>query len=181
MPSRLSKYRSMRDFEATPEPAGKRVARAKHHFVVQLHHASHRHFDFRLQVGNTLRSWAVPKGPSRDPQQKRLAVEVEDHPLEYGKFEGTIPEGHYGAGQVWIWDEGHWSPEQDPVAALKKGKLDFALHGSRLKGRWTLIRTKAKGRQPTWLLFKRTDHHVVREDVADDTPLSRWKRKRAAH
>jgi bifunctional non-homologous end joining protein LigD len=181
MPTRLSKYRSMRDFQATPEPAGRPAARVRDHFVVQLHHASRRHFDFRLQVGNTLRSWAVPKGPSLDPQQKRLAVEVEDHPLDYAKFEGTIPEGHYGAGDVHIWDNGHWRPEQDPVTALKKGKLDFELFGHRLRGRWTLVRTRLAGRQPQWLLIKRTDDHVVRGDVADDTPLSRWKRRRAAH
>jgi bifunctional non-homologous end joining protein LigD len=175
----------MRNFGATPEPAGSahRAAGARAKFVVQLHFASHRHFDFRLQVGDTLRSWAVPKGPSLDPQIKRLAMEVEDHPLEYGSFEGTIPEGHYGAGTVHIWDNGTWHPLSDPAKALEDGHLDFELFGKRLRGRWTLIRTKAPKR-PTWLLFKRTDEYVIPEFVADDTPLKDWRRssaKRASH
>ncbi|HZP13763.1 MAG TPA: DNA polymerase ligase N-terminal domain-containing protein [Nevskiaceae bacterium] len=182
--TRLTKYRRMRDFGATPEPSGgtRPAAAARAKFVVQLHFASHRHFDFRLQVGGTLRSWAVPKGPSLDPKIKRLAMEVEDHPLEYGGFEGTIPEGHYGAGVVHIWDNGTWRPEDDPVKALKDGHLDFELFGKRLRGRWTLIRTKAPKR-PTWLLFKRTDEFVVPAFVADDTPLKKWRaspRQRAA-
>jgi bifunctional non-homologous end joining protein LigD len=175
--TRLGKYRRMRDFGATPEPSGaaREAAPPRAKFVVQLHFASHRHFDFRLQVGGTLRSWAVPKGPSLDPQLKRLAMEVEDHPLEYGSFEGTIPEGHYGAGAVHIWDNGTWRPQGDPAKALKAGRLDFELFGKRLQGRWTLIRTKAPKR-PTWLLFKRSDEYVVPDFVADDTPLSQWRR-----
>ena len=173
---RLDVYRKRRDFKATPEPAPKAVDSVRgDRFVIQLHHARHRHFDFRLQVGGALRSWAVPKGPSLDPKQKRLAVEVEDHPLEYGKFQGAIPEGHYGAGEVWIWDEGRWVPEGDAAKALKKGHLDFELFGSRMKGRWSLIRTGMTGKRPQWLLFKRSDEHVKKGDVADDTPLDQWK------
>jgi bifunctional non-homologous end joining protein LigD len=183
MGSRLAQYRTKRDFAATPEPAGRAAARAsapspRKRFVVQLHHASSRHFDFRLQVGKTLRSWAIPKGPSLDPAAKRLAVEVEDHPLEYAGFEGTIPQGHYGAGEVHIWDHGRWAPDEDPAAALERGKLDFELFGQRLQGRWTLVRTRLSGRQPQWLLIKRRDAHVVAGDVADDEPLSRWKSRR---
>ncbi len=173
---RLDVYRKRRDFKATPEPAPKAADKSSgDRFVIQLHHASHRHFDFRLQVGGALRSWAVPKGPSLDPKQKRLAVEVEDHPLEYGKFQGSIPEGHYGAGDVWIWDEGRWAPEGDAAKALKEGHLDFELFGSRMKGHWSLIRTSMSGKRPQWLLFKRSDEHVKKGDVADDTPLDQWK------
>lgn len=175
--SRLARYHAKRDFSATPEPSGTHAAtRRGDYFVVHLHHASHRHFDLRLQVGDTLRSWAVSKGPSLDPAAKRLAVEVEDHPLDYGRFEGTIPEGQYGAGRVWIWDKGRWSPEGDPARALAAGRLSFTLHGARLKGRWSLVRTRTSGRQPQWLLFKARDAAAVPGDEADDTPLSRWRR-----
>ncbi|MBV9620241.1 MAG: ATP-dependent DNA ligase, partial [Gammaproteobacteria bacterium] len=179
--SRLARYLKMRDFGATPEPSGAKAARARRgdYFVVHLHHASHRHFDFRLQVGDTLRSWAIPKGPSLDPATKRLAVEVEDHPLDYGRFEGTIPEGQYGAGRVWIWDKGRWTPEGDPEAALKAGRLSFILKGERLSGRWSLVRTRMSGRQPQWLLLKSRDEAAVAGDEADDTPLSKWRSARA--
>lgn len=176
---RLDVYRRRRDFKATPEPAPKAAKGGGDRFVIQLHHASHRHFDFRLQVGGALRSWAVPKGPSLDPKQKRLAVEVEDHPLEYGEFQGHIPEGHYGAGEVWIWDEGRWAPEGDAAKALKKGHLDFELFGSRMQGRWSLIRTGLSGKRPQWLLFKRSDGYVKKGDVADDTPLEQWQGPKA--
>lgn len=179
MSKRLAAYRSKRDFGATPEPAAQRAAARKKsvealHFVVQLHHASHRHFDFRLEWGGTLRSWAVPKGPSRDPQLKRLAIEVEDHPLDYATFEGDIPKGHYGAGHVDIWDEGTWDPEGSAEAGLRKGHLDFILHGARLRGRWTLIRTRMAGKKQQWLLLKDNDAFVESDDIADDTPLSLW-------
>ncbi|HZR37520.1 MAG TPA: DNA ligase D [Nevskia sp.] len=178
MPSRLAEYRRKRDFSATPEPAagGRRRAAARGaRFVVHLHHARSRHFDLRLQVGNTLRSWAVPKGPSLDPAQKRLAVQVEDHPLDYGDFEGTIPEGHYGAGQVQIWDQGRWSADGDARKALEEGHLRFSMEGSRLHGAWSLVRTRLSGKQPQWLLIKARDAAALGGDTADDTPLSEWR------
>ena len=175
MTDRLSEYRRKRDFAASPEPPGSGHGAAGARFVVQLHHARSRHFDFRLQVDNTLRSWAVPKGPSMDPDCKRLAVEVEDHPLDYGTFEGTIPQGHYGAGNVRIWDEGHWSTHGDAHAALNAGHLHFDLRGRRLKGAWSLVRTRSRGKTSQWLLIKARDAHARRHDVADDTPLAQWK------
>ena len=154
----LDDYARKRRFDATPEPRGGR-ARASNRpiFVVQLHHASHRHYDFRLQVGDTLRSGAVPKGPSFDPKVKRMAVEVEDHPLDYAAFEGDIPKGHYGGGHVAIFDEGTWTTEGDVQAQLAKGHLKFELHGQRLKGGWHLVRSGKPARQPQWLLFKQDD------------------------
>lgn len=183
---RLATYRRKRDFGHTPEPARtprKKRARAKSvaaansgtaRFVIHLHHASHRHFDLRLQVGGTLRSWAVPKGPSRDPSIKRLAVEVEDHPLDYATFEGAIPKGHYGAGTVAIWDEGTWGSDEPVKPQLEKGHLRFELHGARLRGAWSLIRTDMKAAKPQWLLIKGDDTCTESGDVADDTPLSEW-------
>jgi bifunctional non-homologous end joining protein LigD len=176
---RLSRYRRKRDFTVTREPSGARTRKrkqppGKRQFVVHLHHARARHFDLRLQVGDILRSWAVPKGPSLDPRNKRLAVQVEDHPLAYGRFEGVIPAGQYGAGRVSIWDEGEWSPEGDPRKALRDGHLRFLLRGHRLNGGWSLIRTRLKGRQPQWLLIKSHDEAERRGDEADDTPLSEW-------
>ncbi len=182
--SRLAEYRRRRNFSATPEPASKPASQATSSsrrprgrkaerlgYVIQLHHARSRHFDFRLELGGTLRSWAIPKGPSLDPAEKRLAVEVEDHPLAYADFEGDIPAGHYGAGHVDLWDRGEWTPDGDAEAGLKKGHLAFELFGARLKGRWDLIRTRYSGRQPNWLLVKHDDAHVRAGDVADDRPL----------
>jgi len=176
----LATYRRKRDFRQTPEPAHtprkrKAADAGERRFVIHLHHARRRHFDLRLQVGGVLRSWAVPKGPSRDPSIKHLAVEVEDHPLSYGSFEGVIPKGHYGAGTVSIWDEGTWSTEESATKQLEDGHLRFELHGSRLHGHWSLIRTSMKGDKPQWLLIKSDDAFVVPDDVADDTPLSQWK------
>jgi len=176
----LATYRRKRHFEHTPEPAATPRGRRSHapagrQFVIHLHHARRRHFDLRLQVGGVLRSWAVPKGPSRDPSIKHLAVEVEDHPLSYGSFEGTIPEGHYGAGTVAIWDEGTWSTEGSAAQQIGDGHLRFELHGSRLRGRWSLVRTRMQAGKPQWLLIKGDDEFVVPDDVADDTPLSEWK------
>ncbi|HEY5612431.1 MAG TPA: non-homologous end-joining DNA ligase, partial [Lysobacter sp.] len=166
----LQEYHRKRRFSATPEPRGatatprKRKALA---FVVQLHHARARHYDFRLEVDGVLHSWAVPKGPSLRPGEKRLAVEVEDHPLSYGSFEGTIPEGNYGAGHVAIFDHGTWEPEGDPADAIRRGKLEFELRGDRLKGGWKLVRTAKPASKPQWLLFKRSDDYAA-DLEADD-------------
>jgi bifunctional non-homologous end joining protein LigD len=183
-PTRLAQYRSKRDFAATPEPSGLRRssprARGAASFVVQLHHARSRHFDFRLQVGDSLRSWAIPKGPSLDSRNKRLAVEVEDHPLAYGRFEGEIPQGEYGAGKVDIWDRGTWSSSESPAQALASGHLRFTLHGERLRGAWSLVRTRLSGKKRQWLLIKVHDEAERAGDEADDLPLSQWRRAQRA-
>lgn len=156
----LEDYARKRRFDKTPEPSGRKARTQvgkRPIFVVQLHHASHRHYDFRLQVGDTLKSWAVPKGPSLDPGVKRMAVEVEDHPLDYAGFEGDIPKGHYGGGHVALFDRGTWTSEGDVAAQLAKGHLRFELHGERLKGGWHLVRSGKPARQPQWLLFKQDD------------------------
>ncbi|GAB3472295.1 DNA ligase D [Polaromonas eurypsychrophila] len=155
----LEGYRSKRDFRRTPEPvAGGRRSKTLR-FVVQKHDASHMHYDLRLELDGTLKSWAVPKGPSLDPKLKRMAVQVEDHPISYAHFEGHIPEKQYGAGNVIVWDHGHWLPLGDPSKAIKSGKLKFELQGAKLKGHWTLVRMhgKADERQPPWLLIKEND------------------------
>ena len=126
-------------------------------FVVHEHHASRLHYDFRVEVTGVLKSWAVPKGPSMNSADKRLAVMVEDHPLEYGDFEGIIPEGHYGAGPVLIWDSGKFEPEGDPEAGLKKGKLTFSLEGKKLKGSFSIVLMKGRGTGKDWLLIKGKD------------------------
>ncbi len=155
--ARLDRYRAKRNFAVTPEPEDGSTRRAHTlSFVIQKHQASHLHYDFRLELDAVLLSWAVPKGPSLDPAQKRLAVQVEDHPLAYGSFEGTIPPKQYGAGTVIVWDRGTWEPVGDANDGLARGKLEFRLHGEKLAGRWELIRTGG-GRQPNWLLFKKRD------------------------
>jgi bifunctional non-homologous end joining protein LigD len=176
----LDAYRKKRDFSRTPEPAGtvdKRRGKARF-FCVQKHLASHLHYDFRLEHHGVLLSWAVPKGPSLDPKTKRLAMHVEDHPIEYGEFEGVIPEG-YGAGIVMLWDRGTWTPEVDDVdAALKKGDLKFRLDGVKLKGSWVLVRTGGGyagargGDARSWLLIKHRDDWAGDVDIAEFAPRS---------
>jgi bifunctional non-homologous end joining protein LigD len=159
----LDDYNRMRDFSATSEPAaGKRSGKktAKDHalqFCIQKHDASRLHYDFRLELDGALKSWAVPKGPSLDPKVKRLAVHVEDHPMDYATFEGSIPEGHYGAGKVIVWDRGVWIPQGDPAEAYAKGKLKFELKGEKLGGLWNLVRTHMPGKQEQWFLIKHQD------------------------
>lgn len=162
----LKAYRAKRDFSRTPEP-GQDPANARDprrdqgRFVIQKHWASRLHYDLRLEMGGTLKSWAVPKGPSLDPKDKRMAIQVEDHPLSYGEFEGTIPAGQYGAGRVIVWDRGTWAPEGDALAAYRKGQLKFELRGHKLHGRWVLVRLKGRDdKQPPWLLIKEHDAHA---------------------
>jgi bifunctional non-homologous end joining protein LigD len=157
--ARLKRYVAKRDFKKTAEPSHKApTARSKKLiFVIQKHAARRLHWDFRLEWEGTLRSWAVPKGPSLDPADKRLAVEVEDHPIAYAKFEGDIPKGQYGGGHVDIWDKGTWEPVGDFAKGLKKGHLEFEMFGKKLSGRWHLVRTRMQGKQPNWLLMKSGD------------------------
>jgi len=167
----LEDYRKKRNFSKTPEPAGKVARRTAkdRFFCVQKHLASHLHYDFRLEHNGVLLSWAVPKGPSLDPKVKRLAMKVEDHPFDYGEFEGVIPEG-YGAGIVMLWDKGTWTPEVDDVdAALKKGDLKLTLNGYKLKGSWVLVRTRDAR---TWLLIKHRDEWAGELDITEFAPLS---------
>jgi bifunctional non-homologous end joining protein LigD len=177
----LEKYKAKRNFSESPEPAGDRAhkspsGRKARFSCVQKHLASHLHYDFRLEHDGVLLSWAVPKGPALDPATKRLAMMVEDHPIEYGEFEGVIPSG-YGAGIVMLWDKGTWTPEVDDVdAALKKGDLKFTLEGYKLKGSWVLVRTKgggwAGGGDRSWLLIKHRDDWAGPVDIAEFAPLS---------
>jgi len=157
---RLRRYRDKRDFTRTQEPSGAAAAvrAGSLAFVIQKHAARRLHYDFRLELDGTLLSWAVPKGPSLDPADKRMAVHVEDHPLDYAGFEGTIPAGQYGAGTVIVWDRGTWEPVSDPRAGYRDGKLKFALHGDKLSGHWTLVRMRGRGeKQEPWLLIKERD------------------------
>jgi bifunctional non-homologous end joining protein LigD len=169
----LDDYNRMRDFSATSEPvAVKRTGRknAKDHalqFCIQKHDASRLHYDFRLELDGALKSWAVPKGPSLDPKVKRLAVHVEDHPIDYATFEGSIPEGHYGAGDVIVWDRGVWIPQDDPAQAYAKGRLKFELQGEKLAGLWNLVRTHMPGKQEQWFLIKHQDGAARPENEYD--------------
>src|SRR5215470_17651753 len=140
-PDALAAYRAKRSADQTPEPSGRVAAEPGPRFIVHQHAATRLHFGLRLELDGVLKSWAVPKGPSADPAEKRLAVHVEDHPLEYGGFEGVIPEGNYGAGASMIWDRGSWTPlDPDPQAAYQKGALKFELDGQKLRGKWALVR-----------------------------------------
>ncbi|HWO19135.1 MAG TPA: non-homologous end-joining DNA ligase [Kofleriaceae bacterium] len=162
--TKLAKYRSMRDFEETPEPSGGEPRPGQgRSFVIQKHAARRLHYDFRLEHEGVLWSWSVPKGPSLSPTERRLAVRTEDHPLDYADFEGIIPPGQYGSGTVVVWDHGTWEPEGDPGVAIKKGRLTFTLRGEKLAGRWHLVKTRGAGKQEQWLLFK------GRDEAASDT------------
>ncbi len=176
---RLARYRAKRDFTKTPEPTGGRPAAEKARaFCVQKHLASHLHYDFRLEHRGVLLSWAIPKGPSLNPRDKRLAMRVEDHPYDYRTFEGVIPAG-YGAGVVMLWDEGTWSPEagfENVSVALKKGELKFTLDAAKLKGSWVLIRIRGgptpTGEREQWLLIKHKDQWVGVINVTEKFPTS---------
>ena len=159
MKSGLKRYFGKRDFRVTSEPRGGTASTGALSFVIQKHAASHLHYDFRLELDGTLKSWAVPKGPSLDPADRRMAVHVEDHPIDYGGFEGVIPKGQYGAGTVIVWVNGTWEPVGDPQAGYRDGKLKFVLHGHKLAGGWTLVRMHGRGdeRQEPWLLIKERD------------------------
>jgi len=182
MSKALDEYNSKRNFDATPEPSGAKARnkRAKKiagglQFCIQKHDASHLHYDFRLELDGTMKSWAVPKGPSLDPKARRLAIHVEDHPLDYASFEGNIPEGHYGAGDVIVWDRGVWVPEGDPQQAYAKGKLKFALQGEKLGGSWNLVKTHLQGKKEQWFLIKSKDGAARPQeeyDILEDQPDS---------
>ena len=167
--TKLAEYRKKRDFSRTEEPAGGRVrVSQKLAFVIQKHAASHLHYDLRLELDGVMKSWAVPKGPSLDPSVKRLAMQVEDHPIEYNSFEGTIPKGEYGGGTVMLWDRGTYTyggANPDPLEGLrggyKKGDFKFVLHGKRLQGSWVLVRTRGDSGKPQWLLIKHKDEYAV--------------------
>ncbi len=168
--SALAEYRRKRRFDRTPEPRGGRRPATRPLFVMQKHRARQLHYDFRLEAGGVLKSWAVPKGPSLDPKVKRLAMAVEDHPMDYARFEGVIPEGEYGGGTVMVWDIGTYALEEPDSsdAGMRRGVLKFTLRGKKLKGSWTLVRTG--GRQ--WLLIKHRDRYASAEDITLTKPRS---------
>ncbi len=183
----LEDYRKKRRFDVTSEPAGQTPPRRRKGkaliFVVHKHRASHLHYDFRLQWRDVLLSWAVPKGPSLDPSVKRLATQVEDHPLDYAGFEGVIPPGEYGGGTVMVWDTGTWTPEVPDVdAALAAGELKFTLKGQKLKGSWVLVRTRGfkKSPRPSWLLIKHRDAYATDHDITIEEPRSALSRRTLA-
>lgn len=171
----LERYHEKRDFSRTSEPRGKMHRTAGFSYVVQKHAARRLHYDFRLELDGVLLSWAIPKGPSLDPSVKRLAVQTEDHPVEYGDFEGIIPAGEYGGGTVIVWDRGRWVPEGDPRKDYARGRLTFGLQGEKLSGSWHLVRTRGNGKDRSWLLMKSVDASAVRgprADVVDERPES---------
>src|SRR6476620_3810783 len=172
----LSTYKKKRSFSKTPEPTGGKSGDISLKFVIQKHDASHLHYDFRLEMQGVLKSWAVPKGPSTDPSVKRLAMMVEDHPMDYRDFEGIIPEGNYGAGTVIVWDEGTYHPidpkhdkksqEKQLLSLLEKGDLKFVLNGKKLKGEFVLVHTKGRG-DNSWLLIKHRDKYASADDITE--------------
>jgi bifunctional non-homologous end joining protein LigD len=174
----LKEYNKKRHFDVSPEPSGKTAQPKKQDaliYVIQKHRATALHYDFRLEWNGVLLSWAVPKGPSLDSSVKRLAMQVEDHPVDYANFEGVIPEGEYGGGTVMVWDEGTWTPESPDVnAALANGDFKFTLHGQKLKGSWVLVRTHGWGSSSgkSWLLIKHRDQYTSRKDVTVEKPRS---------
>ena len=174
----LTEYKKKRKFDKTPEPGPtKKRTKTGRIFVIQKHRATQLHYDFRLEADGVLKSWAVPKGPSLDPTVKRLAMQVEDHPVDYAKFEGVIPEGEYGGGTVMVWDYGTYNPETDDVStALRKGELKFELDGQKLKGSWVLVRTRDR----QWLLIKHRDYYTTEEEVTELAPASILTRRTLA-
>src|SRR3954471_15637115 len=194
----LEEYKRKRHFDKTPEPPPALPKKAGNRFVVQKHRASHLHYDFRLEMDGVLKSWAVPKGPSLDPADKRLAMQVEDHPVSYFDFEGIIPPGNYGAGSVMVWDVGTWEPLGNAGEMLAKGDLKFRLHGEKLHGDFVLARMRSRrpGSKGTeWLLIKKRDEHVVEgydidefaysvltqrtmDDIAADAGSATWQSNR---
>ncbi|TWF47809.1 DNA ligase D-like protein (predicted 3'-phosphoesterase) [Neorhizobium alkalisoli] len=195
MADNLSTYRAKRDFKKTAEPSGEVEVRSsnRRRFVIQKHDATRLHYDLRLELDGVFKSWAVTRGPSLDPGDKRLAVEVEDHPLDYGDFEGTIPKGEYGGGTVMLWDRGYWEPggSSSPEDALAKGDFKFTLEGDRLHGGFVLVRMRHDrdgGKRTNWLLIKHHDEFSVDEDgaaVLEQTVTSvasaaRWMRSHLA-
>lgn len=175
----LDEYRKKRKFGISPEPAGSSRALAPSKkrgiYVIQKHRATQLHYDFRLEHNGVLLSWTVPKGPSLDPSVKRLAMQVEDHPVEYANFEGVIPGGEYGGGTVMVWDNGEWEPEiEDIDRALQKGDFKFTLYGKKLRGSWVLVRTRGFGSRAdrSWLLIKHRDQYASTADIEEDQPRS---------
>jgi bifunctional non-homologous end joining protein LigD len=176
----LGEYRKKRRFDVTAEPKGKEVSRvSRRHkklaFVIQKHRATALHYDLRLEWKGVMLSWAVPRGPSYDPSVRRMAMQVEDHPIEYNKFEGIIPAGEYGGGTVMIWDRGSWTPESEDVgAALEKGDLKLTMEGEKMHGSWVLVRTRPRPGQsrPAWLLIKHRDKWASTDDIAELAPRS---------
>jgi bifunctional non-homologous end joining protein LigD len=175
----LTEYKKKRKFDKTPEPGPEtKKTKTGRMFVIQKHRATALHYDFRLEADGVLKSWAVPKGPSLDPKVKRLAMQVEDHPVDYAKFEGVIPEGEYGGGTVMVWDYGTYKPEEttNVSEALRKGELKFSLNGQKLKGSWVLVRTRDR----QWLLLKHRDYYTTEEDVTELAPVSILTRRSLA-
>jgi bifunctional non-homologous end joining protein LigD len=175
----LTEYKKKRKFDKTPEPGPeKKRTKSGRMFVIQKHRATALHYDFRLEADGVLKSWAVPKGPSLDPKVKRLAMQVEDHPVDYAKFEGVIPEGEYGGGTVMVWDYGTYKPEDttNVSEALRKGELKFSLNGEKLKGSWVLVRTRDR----QWLLIKHRDYYTTEEEVTELAPVSILTRRSLA-